>query len=50
MSNKKQNSHKQNGSTGSNNNPKKDDNHKVDEQLHWKKAGKTSLVWVLIII
>ena len=50
MSNKKQRSSKQNGSTGSNNNPKKGDNHKVDEQFHWKKAGKTSLVWVLIII
>ena len=50
MSNKKQNSHKQNGTTGSNNNPKKSDDNKMNEQFHWKKAGKTSLVWVMIII
>ena len=50
MSNNKQNSHKQNGTTGSNNNPKKGKDNKIDEQFHWKKAGKTSLVWVLIII
>ena len=50
MSNNKQNSHKQNGTTGSNNNPKKSNDNKINEQFHWKKAGKTSLVWVLIII
>jgi len=50
MSNNKKNSHKQNGTTGSNNNPKKSNDNKINEQFHWKKAGKTSLVWVLIII
>ena len=50
MSNNKQNSHKKNGTTGSNNNPKKSNDNKINEQFHWKKAGKTSLVWVLIII
>ncbi len=50
MSNNKKSSHKQNGTTGSNNNPKKSNDNKINEQFHWKKAGKTSLVWVLIII
>ena len=50
MKNNKTNSPKQNGSSKSKNDSTKGKNDKVDEQFHWKKAGKTSLVWVLIII
>ncbi len=50
MNNNKTNSPKHNGSSKSKNDSAKDKNDKVDEQFHWKKAGKTSLVWVLIII
>jgi len=50
MNNNKTNSPKHNGSSKSKNDSSKDKNDKVDEQFHWKKAGKTSLVWVLIII
>ena len=46
--NNKQNSHKQNGSKKIDSNSKKDNN--SPEQFHWKKAGKTSFVWILIII
>jgi len=50
MNNNKTNSPKHNGSSKSKNDFTKGKNDKVDEQFHWKKAGKTSLVWVLIII
>ncbi len=50
MNNNKTNSPKHNGSSKSKNDSTKGKNDKVDEQFHWKKAGKTSLVWVLIII
>jgi len=50
MNNNKINSPKNNGSSKSKNNSTKGKNDKVDEQFHWKKAGKTSLVWVFIII
>jgi len=50
MNNNKTNSPKHNGSSKSKNDSTKVKNDKVDEQFHWKKAGKTSLVWVLIII
>tara|TARA_B100001079_G_scaffold110565_1_gene95182 strand:+ start:10304 stop:12340 length:2037 start_codon:yes stop_codon:yes gene_type:complete len=50
MNNNKTKSPKHNGSSKSKNDSTKGKNDKVDEQFHWKKAGKTSLVWVLIII
>ena len=50
MNNNKTNSPKHNGSSKSKNDSTKVKNDKVDEQFHWKKAGKTSFVWVLIII
>ena len=50
LKNNKTNSPKQNGTSKSKNDSTKGKNDKVDEQFHWKKAGKTSLVWVLIII
>ena len=50
MNNNKTKSPRHNGSSKSKNDSTKGKNDKVDEQFHWKKAGKTSLVWVLIII
>ena len=50
MNKNKTNSPKHNGSSKSKNDSTKVKNDKVDEQFHWKKAGKTSFVWVLIII
>ena len=46
--NNKQNSHKQNGSKKIDSKSNKDSN--TPEQFHWKKAGKTSFVWILIIL
>lgn len=51
MNSNKKNRSKQNGSKGPKKpaqNPKK--NQKGNDQFQWKRAGKTSFVWVLIII
>ncbi|MDP6611837.1 MAG: ATP-dependent zinc metalloprotease FtsH [Candidatus Marinimicrobia bacterium] len=51
MNSKKQNKQKQNGLKGQNKSPRNSNkNQKESDQFQWKRAGKTSLVWVLIII
>ena len=46
MANKNQNNNKPNNKSNQNGNNKNDDN----PQFQWKKAGKTSFAWILIII
>jgi cell division protease FtsH len=51
VNSKKQNKQKQNGLKGQNKSPRNSNkNQKESDQFQWKRAGKTSLVWVLIII